>query len=127
MDLAEFTVFSNEVGSTRLNLLDVIFNFDGVVPSHTCTIAVVLALRVLNDELESLKLFKHHRFLAVDHLSSHRVVKVGDLLEGDTFFIELLGVLSHIEYWLRDLESMFTEDTSVLDECHELLTVVYFE
>lgn len=110
-----------------MDLLDVVFDFNRVVPGDAATVRALLALGVLNNVFETLQLLKHHRLLAIDHLSTHRVVEVGHLLQGDTLFVELLCVFCDVMDWLGNLETVLAENTSIFDKGYQLLAVVDLE
>jgi hypothetical protein len=113
MHFPEFSILIDEFSRVSLDFLDVRLNFAGVVP-RDCIISV--ALRILNDLFELLSLLEHHWHLAVDDLSAHGVVEVSYLFKGNTLFVELFGVGCHGADLSRNLESMFSEDTSILSE-----------
>jgi hypothetical protein len=110
-----------------LNLFDVVVDFDGVVPCNRIRVASVLALWVLNNKFETLQFLKHHRLLAIDHLSAHRVVKISHLLESHALLVELFSILSHVEDRLGDLKSMLSQYTGIFNQRDKLDTVIYFE
>jgi len=69
VDFAQLAVFSDKVSRLDLDLLDVVFNFDRVVPGNLLAFAA-FAFRVFDQVLKLLKFFQHHWFLAIDHLVS---------------------------------------------------------
>ena len=105
MDLSESSILRYQLSSLSLDLLDIFLDFNGILPSDRLSIVALLALGVSDDVLKVLGLVKHHGLLALDHLGAHRVVKVGYLLEGDTFLVEFLSVLSHLYDVLVDFET----------------------
>jgi hypothetical protein len=91
-----------------LNLLDVVVDFNWVVPRDRVRVASVFALRVLNDKFKPLQFFKHHWLLAIDHLGSHRIIKICHLLECHTLLVELFSVFSDIKNWFGYLKPMLS-------------------
>lgn len=127
MNFPQFAIFRNQVSSAGLNLLDIVLDLDRVIPSDVLSVAAVLAFGILNDILKALELLKHHRLLAVNHLSTHRIIEIGNLFKGYAFLVELLGVFGDVDNRLRDLETVLTENASILNKSNKTLTVVNLE
>jgi len=110
-----------------LDLLYVDLNLNWILPGDTLSIIPSLALWISNNILEALSLIEHHRLLAFNHLSAHRVIEVSYLLQSNSLFVVFLGIFSNNKDVLVDFESHFSKHSSVLDESDELITVVNFE
>jgi len=106
--LSELSVFVNELSGTCLHFLNVCLNFSWVVPGDHSVRRSSLTFGVLDDVFELLGFVNHHRHLTLNDLGAHGVVEVGHLLEGDTFFVEFLGVRSHSENLSGDVEAMLS-------------------
>jgi len=108
VNLSKLSVLIDQLSSSLLNFFDVVLDFVRVVPRDNTIRCATFAFRVLNNVLKLLSLFKHHGHLALNNLSAHRVVEISNLLESDTFLVELLSVLGHSEDLSRNVEAVFS-------------------
>lgn len=72
VDFAEAAVLGDQLRRLGLDLLDVVFNFNRVVPSHCArSPSDFAALWVFDERFELSSFLEHHGFLAVNHLRAH--------------------------------------------------------
>jgi hypothetical protein len=93
MNFPESSVLRYQFRRLILDLLDVCFNLNRILPGHSTSILTFLSLGVLDYILKALCLIQHHGFLALYHLRAHGIVEVGYLLECDPFLVVFLCIL----------------------------------
>jgi len=126
MNFSEPSVLWNQVCRLSLNFDNIVLNFYRVIPCDTIVITTLISFRVSNELFKGWCLVYHHRFLAINHLSSHGVVKVGHLLKSYTFFVELLCVVANVLNWFAYFEAHFSEHSGVFDQGNKSIAVIYF-
>lgn len=130
VNFLEFSILSDQLICHLSNSLCVLFDIDRVLPSdvfpsaHVPHVALTCEVRVLDLLIKLLCHLDHHWFLTVDNLRTHRIVEVSDLLQADAFLVELLGSLNDFGNPVVNREAELTDCSAILDEGHEVLTVV---
>mmetsp|Transcript_23934 Transcript_23934/g.36620 ORF Transcript_23934/g.36620 Transcript_23934/m.36620 type:complete len:258 (-) Transcript_23934:1408-2181(-) len=127
--LAKFAVLVDQVRRHLLHVASVLLDLVWVFPGHELLLGATGSVLdgALNDLLEPPCLLEQHGLLTVDHLRTHGVVEVSDLLKNHTFFVELLGLVNDLHDSLVHREPMLSDGSGVLYQSDELLTVVHFE
>lgn len=130
VNFPQLSILVDQLCRHLLHLFGVALNLNWVLPGHELLSrgrGAASRYWILDYLLEALGLLEHHRLLAVDHLSTHRVVEVGDLLQGHALLVELLGLVDDLSDLLVEREAVFANSPGILDESDQLLAVVHLE
>ncbi len=127
MDLSKSSVFWNKLSCFILNLLNVSLNLNRILPCDSLSIITLLSFRISNNVFKSLGFVKHHWLLAFNHLSSHWIIEVCNLLKSNTFFIKLLSIFSNLNDVFMYFEAHLWEHAGVFHKSYQFVTVINFQ
>lgn len=125
MDPPESSILGHEITSHPGNLLGEVFDLNWVVPGYELLVAS--GFRGLIDLLfKLLSLNKDHGLVAIENLGVHGVVEVSNLLETNTFFVELLSLFSNLDDLRINFggKTMLTHSSCVFDQGDKLIIIV---